>query len=116
MKTILLLIAAVTLALSSAAVACEIHVLEPAQADTACPVKVVTLTPTQGLSEIIALVPQIVEVRTFVLDLDLSTDVVEASVSVETDRRPRAGVLATVLRAMGKALLKALATLIHHVV
>jgi len=116
-KTMLLIVAmATTLALSSAAVAGEIHVLEAAHADTVCSVKVVTLTPTQGLSEIIDLVPQIVEVRTISLDLDLGTEAVEASVSVKTDRRPSAGVMATVLRALGKALLKALGTLIHHLV
>jgi hypothetical protein len=112
----MLLIAALTLVLSSSAAASENTVLEPVQADGACPVKVVTLTPAEGLSGIIELVPQMVEVRAFSLDLDLGTDAVEASMSVETDRGSSAGVVTTVLRALGKALLKAVATLIRHVV
>jgi hypothetical protein len=118
MKKITLLIAAMamTLALSSAAVADEIYVLEAPQADTDCTVRVVTVTPTMALSKVIELVPEVIEVRTFSLDLDLGTDAVEASVSVDTGSRPSAGVLNTVLSALGKALLKVVATLIHHVV
>jgi hypothetical protein len=114
MKRLLLLIAAVTLVLSADAVAGEINVLESVRADTVCPVKVVTLKPAQGLSGIIELVPQVIEVRSFALDL--RTDAVEASVTAETDCGPSGGVLATVVRALGKALLKALANLIHHIV
>ena len=106
MRKPMILIAALALVLSSAAAAGEVQV------DSVCPVKVVTLSPTRGLSEIIELVPQVVEVRAFALDL--RTDAVEASVTVDT--APSASVLATVVKALGKALLKALATLIHHVV
>jgi hypothetical protein len=116
MKRFMLLTSAAILFLASGASAGETLLVRPVGGQPACPVQVVTLLPTRGLSEVIELVPRVVEVRAFQLDLDLASDVVEASVSVETSRGPSTSVVVTVVRALGKALLKGLATLIHNAV
>ena len=124
MKKLLLLIIVATLMSATAAAACQTTTaLEAVKAVAKCSSRVAALTPElPDLPDIVELAPiDIDEIVAFAINAKTKAlEMTEATVIVESQERvkedSRVGVVLTVVKALGKALLKAIATLLHEAV
>jgi hypothetical protein len=127
MKRLFLLMIAAALVWANGAVACDgIHAVRAVKAAATvseCSGKIVELTvlPMPELSEIVELtrVPDIARLTELALTataVALEAADWEATVTVESEVPVKGTIVLTVVKALGKALLKVIATMIHEVV
>ena len=131
MKRLILLTIIAMLVAATSASACKIKALAAVKAIKECSVLVVTppnlsavvdLAPVMApvmaeLSEIVELtpvLPKVAEIKAFVVNA--KTPTLQATVAVEDREERSSSVVVTVIKALGKALLKGIATLIHRAV
>jgi hypothetical protein len=112
MKRVLLLITVAALLTAPTAFACE---LKAVQVTMEAPCEVLALPALPGVSELVTLapVPEVPDVKT--LAVGARAFAVRASVTLDREESERC-VLLTVLEAVGKAVLKAVASLILRAV
>jgi len=123
MKKIILLTFAATLVWAGGALACDSKIVK-----TVCPqvIELIALPVMAEMNEIVELtpIPDIEEIKAFAvtmasaafeLEAVETVEIVETTVTVE-DQRSSGGVVFTVAKAVGKALLKAIAVLVGQVV